>query len=294
MASIRHISLLAGSAAVALIAALPAQADEQFIQTAIMADIAEVDTAEVIVSESATEIVETVGLEMADYLNSESEAVVVTEATEASVEVVAVDVTDAEVTDVEVTDAEVTNVEVAQVAPEAIEVATMDAVAALEDTASTSADAFFEGTEGTEVAQVTRPLYRGVAPFYVGVGGNIGIIDSDESSVGDFGFNIISKISFGPRFSIRPIIGISEDDVNFTIPLTYNFNPIEFGEFNLYPFAGAGADISDEVGLLINGGVDIPISRDFTLNGQLNWRTTNDTGLGLSLGVGYNFPFFFE
>ncbi|MEM0981140.1 MAG: outer membrane beta-barrel protein, partial [Cyanobacteria bacterium P01_H01_bin.58] len=145
-----------------------------------------------------------------------------------------------------------------------------------------------------EVAQVTRPLYRGAAPFYVGVGGNIGIIDSDESSVGDFGFNIISKVSFGPRFSIRPTIGISEDDVNFTIPLTYNFNPIEVGEFNMFPFAGAGADISDEVGLLINGGVDIPISRDFTLNGQLNWRTTNDTGLGLSLGVGYNFPFFFE
>ncbi|MEO1093336.1 MAG: outer membrane beta-barrel protein [Cyanobacteria bacterium J06638_28] len=275
MASIRRISLLAGSAAAAaLIVTLPAKAEEQLIEPAVMAD-----TAEVVVSESATETVEVADSEMADYLDSESEAgvlteVVVTEEVEASVEVAEVDV--------------------AQVAAEPVDVATVDSTAALENTASTSADAFFEATEATEVAQVTRPLYRGAAPFYVGVGGNIGIIDSDESSVGDFGFNIISKVSFGPRFSIRPTLGISEDDVNLTIPLTYNFNPIEVGQFNMYPFAGAGADISDEVGLLINGGVDIPISRDFTLNGQLNWRTTNDTGLGLSLGVGYNFPFFFE
>ncbi len=265
MASIRRISFLAGSAAAAaLVAAIPAQAEEQFVQPSVMAD----STTE-IAATPAEAAVEATGLEMADYLNPESEAVA----------------------------PEAAPVDVAQVAPQPIDVAAVDA-SAIEGTASTSADSFFEGTEASnepqEIAQVTRPLYRGVAPFYVGVGGNIGIIDSDESSVGDFGFNIISKVSFGPRFSIRPTLGVSEDDVNFTVPLTYNFNPVELGEFSVYPFAGAGADISNEIGLLLNGGVDIPISRDFTLNGQVNWRATNDTGLGLSLGVGYNFPFFFE
>jgi hypothetical protein len=59
---------------------------------------------------------------------------------------------------------------------------------------------------------------------------------------------------------------------------------------------GAGIDVpfDQEVGLLINGGVDIPISRQFTLNAQTNWRVTSDFGLGLTIGVGYNFPFFFE
>ena len=57
---------------------------------------------------------------------------------------------------------------------------------------------------------------------------------------------------------------------------------------------GGGIDIGSDLGLLINGGVDIPISRAFTLNSQINWRVTEDTGLGLSLGVAYNFPVFFE
>ncbi|MGD1927545.1 MAG: hypothetical protein ACFB12_01445 [Leptolyngbyaceae cyanobacterium] len=148
--------------------------------------------------------------------------------------------------------------------------------------------------QGEEVAQVTRPLYRGVTPFYVGFGGNIGIVDSDKSAVGDFGFNIISKISLGPRFAVRPSVQISEDEVSVAIPVTYNFNPIDTGRFSIYPSLGGGIDIGSDLGLLINGGVDIPISRAFTLNSQINWRVTEDTGLGLSLGVAYNFPVFFE
>lgn len=149
-------------------------------------------------------------------------------------------------------------------------------------------------TDGQELAQVTRPLYRGVSPFYVGVGGNIGIIDSDNSAVGDFGFNVFSKISLGPRFAVRPMFQVSEDDLNVTLPVTFNFNPIDVGRFNVYPSLGGGVDFGDDIGLLINGGLDIPISRNFTLNGQVNWRVTEDTGLGVSLGVGYNFPLFFE
>ncbi len=147
---------------------------------------------------------------------------------------------------------------------------------------------------GEDVAQVTRPLYRGVSPFYVGIGGNIGFIDSGKSAVGDFGFNVISKVSLGPRFAVRPSLQFSEDDFNITLPVTYNFNPLEFGRFSMYPSIGGGVDFGDDIGFLVNGGVDIPISRDFTLNSQVNWRVSEDTGLGLSLGIGYNFPLFFE
>ncbi|HEY9888948.1 MAG TPA: outer membrane beta-barrel protein [Candidatus Obscuribacterales bacterium] len=146
----------------------------------------------------------------------------------------------------------------------------------------------------TEVAQVTRPLYRGVSPFYIGVGGTIGIVDSDDSAVGDFGFNVFGKISLGPRFAVRPMLQFSEDDFNVAVPVTYNFNPLDIKGVSVYPSLGAGVDFGDEIGLLINGGIDVPISRQFTLNSQLNWRVTDDTGLGLSLGVGYNFPVFFE
>lgn len=151
--------------------------------------------------------------------------------------------------------------------------------------------------EGTEVAQVTRPLYRGITPFYVGLGGNIGIVDSeDESAIGDFGFTVISKVSLGPRFSVRPSFIVSEDETSLSVPLTYNFNPIQAGDLPLYPSAGVGADIpfDGDVGLILNGGVDVPISRQFTLNAQTNFRITDEFGMGLILGVGYNFPFFFE
>jgi hypothetical protein len=48
------------------------------------------------------------------------------------------------------------------------------------------------------------------------------------------------------------------------------------------------------VGILIDAGADIPISRDFTINTAANMRVTGGFGLGLSVGVGYNFPFIFE
>ncbi|NJL45289.1 MAG: hypothetical protein HC922_05135 [Leptolyngbyaceae cyanobacterium SM2_3_12] len=150
-------------------------------------------------------------------------------------------------------------------------------------------------TEGIDLAQVTRGTYGGVAPAYLGVGGNLGIGDPD-SALGDFGFAVISKISLGPRFSLRPNFFISERFTNFTIPLTYNFNTLSMGGFRFQPYVGAGADIpfNGNVALLLNAGADVPISRDFTVNTAANFRVTSGFGLGLTVGLGYNFPFIFQ
>lgn len=297
MASIQRIYFLAGSAAAALAVALPVHAEETLTQPSTMADLTE--SAEAAVTSVKLETTEkngTVGLEMTNHLSLESDAVVLAETFE---------LLDAgnEVGQVVKESDETPVAEESVEAP--VDVALVDAAdVTFNESVSTSAESFFasagvtetseSAVEGQEIAQVTRPLYRGVSPFYVGIGGNIGIVDSDESALGDFGFDIISKISFGPRFSVRPNLAISEDDVSLAVPITYNLNPIEVSNVNLYPYGGVGADISEEIGLLINGGVDIPISREFTLNGQLNWRATNDAALGITLGVGYNFPFFFE
>lgn len=272
MVSIRSISLAAGSAATVALILSPAHAEEMPAQVPTMAEAtgnlsapAEANSPE------ATDL--DVPTAASHYsISSAAEAVVVAEQAEQK----AVNV-------------------------EAIETS---GLIYGEDQPSTTAATFFEAPEAEgisdtapqaeQVAQVTRPLYRGVAPFYVGVGGNIGIVDSDETAVGDFGFNLISKISLGPRFSVRPTATFSEEDVSVAVPLTYNFNPLDLGEFSVYPAAGVGIDIGDDIGLLLNGGIDVPISRQFTLNGQLNLRATNEVGLGISLGVGYNFPFFFE
>ncbi|NER79897.1 MAG: hypothetical protein F6K42_09995 [Leptolyngbya sp. SIO1D8] len=281
MAFIQRISLLMGGAATALVAAFPAQAEEVLTQPSAAESpetlfaLVEPDTVNEKARKVSSEITTPLSSEFAPEVATESfersdDTIATAPATHQPSEVAAVDVTTVEI----------------------------------DNTVSTSAETFLEGielaqtpestSESQEVAQVTRPLYRGISPFYVGIGGNIGIIDSDESAVGDFGFNIISKVSLGPRFSVRPSATFSEDNISLAIPLTYNFNPVEVGDLNLYPALGAGVDISDDIGLIVNGSVDVPISREFTLNGQLNWRATNDTGLGLALGIGYNFPFFFE
>lgn len=295
MASIWRASLLTGTVAAAIIATVPAQAKETLVKPLATKDSTETLFTP-IESEVTAEVAEATSLETPSSLISESELETASETASAD-------------GDVSETTLSETTIEVNQLANQPLDIATFDSAELTFDGAATSAEAFFEATETAEtsetaadedgqkvaqLAQVTRPLYRGAAPFYVGIGGNIGAIESDESAVGDFSFTIISKISLGPRFSVRPLGSFSEDDVSVAIPLTYNFNPIDIADFNLYPSAGVGVDIGDEIGLLVNGGVDLPISRDFTLNGQINWRATSDTGLGISFGVGYNFPFFFE
>ncbi|PSN15184.1 hypothetical protein C7293_08475 [filamentous cyanobacterium CCT1] len=152
-----------------------------------------------------------------------------------------------------------------------------------------------EATDSVDLAQVT-PTTVSVSPNYLGVGGNIGIGNRGNSALSSFGFNIISKISLGPRFSVRPGATATNDRWGFTIPLTYNFDTISYGGFLAQPYVGAGVEIptSGDLGLLINAGADVPISRNFTLNGVANFRLTDGFALGISLGVGYNFPFFFD
>jgi hypothetical protein len=161
---------------------------------------------------------------------------------------------------------------------------------------SSTVEATPSSFDDADLAQISRGRYNEVSPAYLGVGGNIGIGNRDSSGVASFGFSVISKISLGPRFSVRPGALVTNQSTSFTVPLTYNFNTMEFANFRFQPYVGAGVDIptGSNVGLLVNAGADIPISRDFTLNAVSNWRVTSGFGLGITLGVGYNFPFIFE
>ncbi len=152
-----------------------------------------------------------------------------------------------------------------------------------------------EANNSIDLAQAP-PAGVAVTPAYLGVGGNIGIGERGQSALSSFGFNVISKLSIGPRFSVRPGATITNDRSSFTIPVTYNFNTTSFGGFLAQPYVGAGAEIptSGDVGLLLNAGADIPISREFTLNAVSNFRVTSGFAVGISLGVAYNLPFIFQ
>lgn len=133
---------------------------------------------------------------------------------------------------------------------------------------------------------------------YIGVGGNIGI--GGDSAIGEGSFVVYSKVELTRNISARPAIAI-DDDPTILLPITYDFNfrTVNPGKgeplkpFPVAPFIGGGLGIeaSDDadVGPLITGGVDIPLSSRITLTGTANVLFIDDTDVGLMLGVGYRF-----
>ncbi|MEH2196507.1 MAG: fasciclin domain-containing protein [Nostoc sp.] len=133
-------------------------------------------------------------------------------------------------------------------------------------------------------------------PSYIGGGGNIGLSGND-TALSDGNFAVISKIGLTRNISVRPSV-IFGDDTLFMVPLTLDFTPratAEVGQrtFAIAPYIGAGVAIeankNTDIGLLLTGGVDIPLGSKFTLNGAVNAAFLDDTDVGLQLGLGYNF-----
>ncbi|AUT00088.1 beta-Ig-H3/fasciclin [Nostoc sp. CENA543] len=130
---------------------------------------------------------------------------------------------------------------------------------------------------------------------YVGVAGNIGL--GGDTALSESNFAAISKIGLTRTISVRPSVVFGDDTV-FLVPLTYDFAPreVEPGvvqQFSVSPYVGAGVAIEasndTDIGLLLTGGVDVPLGNRFTLTGAVNAAFVDKTDVGLLLGIGYNF-----
>ena len=147
----------------------------------------------------------------------------------------------------------------------------------------------------TQVSQTIDPgrPTRGVSS-YIGVAGNIGL--GGDSALGDTNFTVISKIGLTNALSARPSVVIGDDPV-ILVPLTYDLTARTADAFEdtfpIVPFVGAGVAIETsedaDVGLMLTGGVDVPLSTNFTANATVNAAFLSETDVGLVLGVGYNF-----
>ncbi|MEH2069700.1 MAG: hypothetical protein V7K47_16320 [Nostoc sp.] len=169
-------------------------------------------------------------------------------------------------------------------------------------TSTTAADLIPQPTQpaaknSAQVAQVdVNPgrTTRG-GSSYIGVAGNIGLGGGD-SALGEGSFTVISKIGLTRAISVRPSVVINDDPV-VLVPLTYDFNLRTADalneRFSVAPYVGAGVAIetSDDpdVGLLLSGGVDVPLSNNITATAGVNAAFLDQTDVGLMLGVGYNF-----
>ncbi|QSJ21126.1 hypothetical protein JYQ62_36050 [Nostoc sp. UHCC 0702] len=152
-------------------------------------------------------------------------------------------------------------------------------------------------TSAPKVAQsdidVGRPTRGGNS--YIGVAGNIGL-DGGQSSLGDGNFAAVSKIGLTNTFSFR-LSAVFGDNTTILLPLSYDFSFQQADPFSeplaIAPYIGAGAAIStgddSQVGFLLSGGIDVPLTSQFTATAAVNAAFFDETDLGLLIGVGYNF-----
>ncbi len=169
--------------------------------------------------------------------------------------------------------------------------------AAPELTAQTSQPATDQTAPTLPLAQTTVSPGRSTqsGSSYVGIGGNIGI-GTGDTALGRGSFAIISKVGLTRNFSVRPSV-LFGDSTTILVPVTYDFS---FGEgptsnlgFSAAPYLGAGVSIStgnnSNVGFLLTGGIDVPLSSQFTATAAVNASLSGNTAVGILVGVGYNF-----
>ena len=150
---------------------------------------------------------------------------------------------------------------------------------------------------GTSAIVQAEPITPGRATrsgsSYVGLGVNIGAIG--RTPLGDLSGAILSKIGLTRTISVRPAVLIN-GDATFLLPITLDF-PIESaGRVSFAPYVGVGASFSTgdrkNADLIVSGGVDIPLSSQFTLTAAANAGLINGVELGVLVGIGYNFAGF--
>ncbi|WP_315790482.1 hypothetical protein [Fischerella sp. JS2] len=131
---------------------------------------------------------------------------------------------------------------------------------------------------------------------YIGIAANIGLAGGD-SSLGDANFMVISKVGLSRSLSVRPSLVVG-DNTTILIPVTYDFSFQQLGDpfsdtVAIAPYVGAGAAINtgdnSQVSFLLSGGVDFPLNSQFTATAAVNAAFFDETDIGLTLGVGYNF-----
>lgn len=151
---------------------------------------------------------------------------------------------------------------------------------------------------GNTLAQRTGDRISTFTPTaYIGVGVNLGL-GSGNSDLSEGRFLVYGKLGFTQNISLRPAILLGSE-TTFLIPVTYDF-PLQAADaiqpVSFVPYVGGGLIIAsgsgnNNIGLLLSGGVDFPISRDFTATAGLNVGfVRNTTDFGILLGIAYNIP----
>ena len=140
---------------------------------------------------------------------------------------------------------------------------------------------------------------RGGGSSYIGVAANIGLSGDADSSLADGNFAVVSKIGLTNSISVRPS-AVFGDNTTILLPITYDFTFKSADAFSeplaIAPYIGVGGAYKtgddSQFAFLVTGGIDVPLTPQFTATAAVNAGFFDKTDVGLLLGVGYNFTGF--
>jgi hypothetical protein len=144
-----------------------------------------------------------------------------------------------------------------------------------------------------QVAPATKNIQAPTS--YIGIGGGLGL-GGNTTALGTGGLAILSKVGFTENLSLHDAtILFGGGAATSMIILTTDF-PIrnDAGQIVVSPFIGAGAMLRYNQGLFISpaisGGIDIPLSRNFTGTVRINagFPSDRNADVGILIGAGYN------
>ncbi|MEH2458611.1 hypothetical protein [Nostoc sp.] len=150
----------------------------------------------------------------------------------------------------------------------------------------------------TKVAQSDIDLGRTTrgGSSYIGIAANIGLSGDGGTSLGDGNFAVVSKIGLTNSISVRPS-AVFGHNTTILLPITYDFSFKSADAFSeplaIAPYIGVGGAYKtgddSQFAFLVSGGIDVPLTPQFTATAAINAGFFDQTDVGLLLGVGYNF-----
>jgi hypothetical protein len=131
---------------------------------------------------------------------------------------------------------------------------------------------------------------------YIGIGSAIGL-SGNTTALGTGGIVILTKVRFSDRLSLHDATILFGGGVPTSMIIVSADFPIrnDAGQTIVSPFIGGGAMLRYDRGLsispAISGGIDLPISKNFTGTVRINagFPNNRNADVGILAGVGYNF-----
>lgn len=131
---------------------------------------------------------------------------------------------------------------------------------------------------------------------YIGIGSAIGL-GGNTTALGTGGVAILTKVRFSDNLSLHDatiLFGAAPPTSMIIVSADFPIRN-DVGQTLVSPFIGGGAMLRYDRGLsispAISGGIDLPISKNFTGTVRINagFPSNSNADVGILAGVGYNF-----